>query len=307
MSNVQNKKSSGFAREFIAGCFAGLGRLYIGQPFDIIKVRQQAGSNLSSWEIAKGVYGESGMKGFWKGSLYPLLGIGGTVSIQFGVNENVKKKMQMSKGRELKFLELYLCGGIAGFASSFVSTPVEHLRIRMQTQSKVTPLYSGSLDCAKQVYKKYGIKGLFRGGTITTIREIVGYGSFFGSFAWLTRQCLEEGQTVRDLSYWKIGVTGSLTGIAFWNSMFVFDTIKTKIQTDSFESPRYKGIMDCARQTYKASGFKGFFPGYLPCMARALPVNGGVFVLYEAFYRYVINYELQKNKIFASKKLIYAV
>lgn len=301
MSNNQN--APGFLTEFIAGTVAGLGRLYIGQPFDIVKVRMQAGgSNLTSWQVAKGVYYESGLKGFWKGSLYPLLGIGGTVSIQFGVNENVKKRMQKEKGSELNFAELYLCGGIAGFASSFVSTPVEHLRIRMQTQPKDKPFYTGSVDCAKQIYRKYGLKGIFKGAASTTLREIVGYGTFFGSFAWLTRQCMEPGQTIRDLSYFTIAWTGSLTGIAFWNSMFIFDTIKTRIQTDSFENPKYKNILDCAKQTYKSSGFKGFFPGYIPCMLRALPVNGGIFVLYEAFYRYLINYEPQQYKLNYKRK-----
>jgi solute carrier family 25 carnitine/acylcarnitine transporter 20/29 len=290
-------ESQGFKTEFLAGTVAGLGRLYLGQPFDIVKVRMQSANNnkLTSWQVTKAVYAENGILGFWKGTLYPLLGIGGTVSIQFGVNENIKKRWENKKGSQLSFSELFICGASAGFASSFVSTPVEHLRIRMQTQPKDNPIYKGSLDCMKQIYNKYGINAIFKGAASTTVREIVGYGTFFATYAWLTRLCMKPGQTLRDLSYFTVLWTGSLTGIAFWNSMFIFDTVKTKIQTDSFDNPKYKNMWDCAQKTYKSVGFKGFFPGYIPCMLRAIPVNGGIFVFYEAFYRYLVSHKPQKT------------
>jgi len=96
---------------------------------------------------------------------------------------------------------------------------------------------------------------------------------------------LKEGQTKRDLSLVTIGWTGSLGGLLLWASCYPLDVVKTKLQTDSFENPRYRGIVDCVSKTYEMGGVKGFFKGFGPCMARAVPVNGGVFVIYEVIQR----------------------
>lgn len=37
------------------------------------------------------------------------------------------------------------------------------------------------------------------------------------------------------------------------------DLIKTRIQTDSDSAPRYRGIIDCARQLYREGGIRGLY------------------------------------------------
>lgn len=54
----------------------------------------------------------------------PLSGIALCTSIQFGLNEFFKRIFAGSKHE--------LCGAMAGIGTSLVSTPVEHIRIRMQ-------------------------------------------------------------------------------------------------------------------------------------------------------------------------------
>jgi len=82
-----------FIYEFIAGSFGGAAQVLSGQPFDIVKVRMQSGNNnQGALTIFKNIIAnEGGIFSLWKGTLSPLLGVGGAVSIQFGVNENVKK------------------------------------------------------------------------------------------------------------------------------------------------------------------------------------------------------------------------
>ena len=63
-----------------------------GQPFDIIKVRMASSTeNVKALDLAKQVLQQEGIPAFWKGSLPPLMGVGLCVSIQFGVNENMKR------------------------------------------------------------------------------------------------------------------------------------------------------------------------------------------------------------------------
>jgi len=279
-------------KEFLAGCVAGFSKIYTGQPFDMVKVRMQsAQGNVKPNPFAivmNIIKNEGGPKALWKGSLPPLLGIGATVSIQFGVNENVKKMIiQANGGNKMTFEQLFLAGFIGGFANCIVSIPAEHFRIRVQTQPKETPIYKGSIDCMKKIFRNHGITGVYKGLVPTLYRDSIGYGVYFALYTTLINK-FAPGQTRREYSLWKIGVAGSIAGISLWTSIFPLDVVKTKIQTDHFHNSQYKGIVDCFRKTYNANGVSGFYKGFGPCLARAIPVNGLVFVLYEVLYRALI-------------------
>jgi len=278
-----------FVKEFVAGCVAGFSKIYTGQPFDIIKVRLQSAQGdvkPSPLTVVKNLIKyEGGPLALWKGSLPPLLGVGATVSIQFGVNENVKKFIsQRNGGKKMSFTELFVSGFLAGFANCIVSTPAEHFRIRIQTQSKDAPLYKGSLDCMKKIYQNNGIRGAYRGLFPTIYRDSFGYGSYFAAYS-ILMDWLAPGQTRREQSYTKIGVAGSLAGILFWGLVFPFDVIKTKYQTDNLDKPQFKNMKDGFAKIYNAKGLSGFYQGFLPCFLRAIPVNGAVFVMFEVLHR----------------------
>jgi len=293
MSEAQPKavaKSTPFINEFIAGCIGGFAQVFIGQPFDIVKVRLQSapeGTKPSAIGIFKNILkNEGGPLALWKGSLPPLAGVGAAVSIQFGVNENSKKILMAYTGTDkLSLPQLCFCGMLAGLANCIVTIPAEHIRIRMQTQSSTNPLYKGSIDCAKQIYRKYGLKGIYQGTYATLAREGVAYGVYFSAYAWIMQQILKPGQARQDLSLGWVAFSGAMSGMLLWCGSYPLDVIKTKIQTDSFENHQYKGIIDCASKTFKSSGISGFFKGFGPCIARSLPTNAGTFVVYEIIYR----------------------
>ena len=69
------------------------------------------------------------------------------------------------------------CGALAGVVSGVVSSPVEHVRIRMQLQgSGSDAAYKGSVDAFKVIIRQHGLKGLYQGTGATMWREAIGYG-----------------------------------------------------------------------------------------------------------------------------------
>ena len=55
------------------------------------------------------------------------------------------------------------------------------------------------------------------------------------------------------------------------------DVIKSRLQTDIIGAGRkYSSALDCALQSYRAEGFRTFFRGIGPTLARAAPVNAMV-------------------------------
>lgn len=79
--------------------------------------------------------------------------------------------------RRLGLGELYAAGAVAGVANTAVAGPVEHIRIRLQTQpAGAGQLYAGPLDCVRKLYALGGLPGVFKGQAATMLRDGVGYG-----------------------------------------------------------------------------------------------------------------------------------
>jgi solute carrier family 25 carnitine/acylcarnitine transporter 20/29 len=294
-------KDEGFANEFLAGCVGGFAQVFIGQPFDIVKVRLQsaaAGTKPSAIGTFLNILrNEGGPKAFWRGSLPPLMGVGAAVSIQFGVNENVKKVLSKITGsEEFSFFQLFYCGVIAGLANAVVSVPSEHIRILMQTQNPKSPVYSGSVDCMKKIYGQYGFKGLYKGTNATLLREAISFGTYFSVYGWVIQKLAVPGQTRVELGIPKVALAGAIAGMILWPLCFPVDVIKTRLQLDSFTKPQYKNAMDCARQIYAKQGWRGFVNGLAPCFLRAGPTNGGTFVAYEMTYRWLTSEKAEQMK-----------
>jgi solute carrier family 25 carnitine/acylcarnitine transporter 20/29 len=273
------------SNEFIAGCVGGMAQVVIGQPFDLVKVRLQAASSAqkmynSAWDcFRKIVKHEGGSFALWKGTLPPLVGVGAAVSIQFGVNEKTKQFARKAAGvSELGISHLFGCGVVAGIATSLISTPVEHTRIRMQVQGKNS---FNALECVKRIVKSYGIRGLYKGNVPTLCRDGVAFGIYFSMYEWITKKIIGPDQSQRDLSVGSVVFAGGLAGITLWIATFPVDMIKTKIQADSLQNPTFKGMYDCFAKTYQNGGLKGFYKGLTPCLLRAVPANGATFLAYE--------------------------
>lgn len=143
------------AKDIAAGSFAGILKVFVGQPFDITKVRMQAavGKSAGMMDVVKGIWKNEGPMAFYKGTTSPLAGISAFVAIQFATNEVMKRRFveeNRSKGWEnpyyLSTPQYFFCGSVAGTASAVVSTPVEHIRIRLQMQRGNNKAYKGTVD-----------------------------------------------------------------------------------------------------------------------------------------------------------------
>lgn len=121
-----------FWKDLTAGYISGVANICVGQPFDICKVRIQSSGQGSFVSTLTDIVKHEGVKTLWKGSLFPLLGFGLCNSICFAVNENLKSQFRIKNNRDTNTISEYcLSGGIAGLANTVISSPMEHIRIRM--------------------------------------------------------------------------------------------------------------------------------------------------------------------------------
>ncbi|KAI1822450.1 mitochondrial carrier domain-containing protein [Xylaria intraflava] len=286
------------AKDLFAGAVGGVAQVLIGQPFDIVKVRLQTTTQYSSaLNAATTIYAKEGPLAFYKGTLTPLLGIGACVSIQFGAFGYAKRYFETANAarsagapRDLSYGQYYAAGAFAGVANSVLSAPIEHVRIRLQTQPHgAGRLYAGPLDCVRKLSAQGGgvLPGVYRGSAVTILREAQAYGMWFLAFEWMMNaDAARNGLARNEVPAYKVALYGGLAGEALWLGSYPFDVIKSKMQTDGFgENMRYKTMRDCFAQTWRAEGMRGFWKGLGPTLLRAMPVSAGTFAVVEATMR----------------------
>lgn len=296
----ENAILSQSAMEIMAGSFSGVVQVLVGQPFDTIKVRLQSNqSNAYSGTLdcVSQTVRKEGISALYKGTLSPLMGIAFCVSIQFATLEEIKRYFRarnsvLGSGSDLTPGQFYVAGALAGVANSIVSCPVEHIRTRMQVQPSggSQQQYKSTLDCFKKIWSQFGLRGIYKGQSITMLREWQGYGGYFFAYEMLVQRELQQSQQssnpqtrARDIPTWKVMLFGALAGYAMWLPVYPIDAIKSRIQTDSLDpsGQKYRGMLDCFKKTMRQEGITGLYRGLVPCMLRAGPVNAATFVAYE--------------------------
>lgn len=256
-----------------------------------MKVRLQTTTQYSgALDAAKQIWTHEGPLAFYKGTLTPLIGIGACVSAQFGGFHFARRQLEAQnakanplKDTTLSYSQFYAAGAFAGIVNSPLSGPIEHVRIRLQTQPHgAARLYNGPLDCIRKLSAHEGVlKGLYRGQAVTILREIQAYGVWFLTYEYLMNADARRNKINRkEVSTLKVAFYGGLAGEMLWLSSYPFDVIKSKMQSDGFGADqRYKSMRDCFAQVYRREGLGGFWKGIGPTLLRAMPVSAGTFAV----------------------------
>ena len=230
--NLINYNYNNFISGFIGGCLS----VWVGQPFDTLKVWKQ-NNDLKLKQVLKNVK----LKNLYSGWKYPLITEACLNSYLFGVNDIVLKQIG-NQYSDNQVANNFISGGLTGITYGLLVNPIELYKIRNQfnnTQNQIS------------------FKNPYRGIWVTIPRDIVGCAAFFGPYEYL-----------RQRDYHPL-ISGGITGVVCWSTLYPFDVIKTRVQSDMSIS-----YLDAIKQ-------KRFYSGIHFCLTRALISNSILFYSYE--------------------------
>lgn len=166
---------------------------------------------------------------------------------------------------------------------TLITAPFERVKVllQIQGQKQLAPgekaRYSGGLDVVKQLYKEGGIRSVFRGSAMTLARDGPGSAAYFATYEYIKRKLTPldaNGKPSGQLSLTAVMVAGGAAGVAMWIPVFPIDTVKSRLQSAEGR-PTIRGTIS---GLYSRGGFKAFFPGIGPALARAVPANAATFL-----------------------------
>ncbi|CAL8141381.1 unnamed protein product [Orchesella dallaii] len=175
----------------------------------------------------------------------------------------------------------FIAGCIGGAAQLVVACPVDLVKVQLQSQIHKAAM-KGPMDCVVKIVSSKGILGLYKGLLPQAWRDIPSSGLYFAIYEFLKRQLSFEQESTKFAQFMAGGIAGTLS----WWSIIPLDVIKSRIQGDSSEKPKYKGILHCGSVIMKTHGLKAFFHGFWPLSIRAFPVNGTTWLVYEFLFQH---------------------
>ncbi|XP_045605309.1 mitochondrial basic amino acids transporter [Procambarus clarkii] len=286
------------ALDFIAGCLGGCAGVAVGYPFDTVKVRLQTQDFKNpmyrgTWHCLSDTVKKESVRGLYKGMSSPMAGVAVVNAIVFGVHGNMTKHQKNPNS----LWSQMMCGATAGFCQSFVSSPMELIKTRVQIQTEASVMsvkslstaatssstinhcatYSSPLDCLKKICTTEGWRGLFRGQLITVARDVPGFSSYFVTYEYLSRSCAASDGSIPALAV--LGA-GGFAGAASWVLTYPIDVVKSRLQADGIGGvTKYKGIIHCAKTSIAAEGIGVMFRGLNSSLLRAFPTNAATFAV----------------------------
>lgn len=283
--------ANSWGKEFVAGGFGGVAGIFTGYPLDTLRVRQQHSRTAgSAFSILRNVVGTEGPGALYRGMGAPLASVTFQNAMVFQIYAVLSRAFDssVSPADPPSYSGVALGGIGTGAIQSLLLSPVELVKIHLQLQNKTKPSdqLRGPVDVARRIMEKEGLRGMYRGLTITVLRDAPAHGVYFLSYE-VVREKLHPGcrmggqETFRTML-----MAGGLAGVASWMFCYPLDVIKTRLQAQPVTYPmKYSGIADCFRKSVREEGFRVLWRGLGTAVARAFIVNGAIFTAYETALR----------------------
>jgi solute carrier family 25 carnitine/acylcarnitine transporter 20/29 len=260
----------------------------VGQPFDTIKVKVQTSNEYSSgMDAFKKVLAKEGLRGLYRGMLTPLVFVTPLYAVCFWGFDMGQKLMRTvsggDAGRKLSTFENSIAGGISAFPATMLMTPIERVKVILQTQKPDATTgkmpHSGPVGVVKHLLKSGGVASLYRGTVATLLRDVPGSVAYFGVYEYLKGRLNKPGE----LNKSAILFAGGMAGVANWAVAIPPDVLKSRLQ--SAPEGMYKGLGDVFVKMMRDEGPTALFKGFGPIMARAFPANAATFFGAELSYK----------------------
>ncbi|KAL9594842.1 MAG: hypothetical protein Q9219_006806 [cf. Caloplaca sp. 3 TL-2023] len=294
---VQTTKSSlaSGIRSFAAGGVGGVCAVLVGHPFDLVKVRLQTaekGVYAGAIDVVRKTVAREGlMRGLYAGVSAPLVGVTPMFAVSFwgfDVGKSLVRTFSPTTtspttNTPFTIPQISTAGFFSAIPMTLITAPFERVKVLLQIQGQKSlpegqkPKYANGIDVVRQLYREGGIRSVFRGSAMTLARDGPGSAVYFATYEYVKRAMTprdSEGNLSGELSLTAVMTAGGAAGVAMWVPVFPVDTVKSRLQSAEGR-PTIAGTVG---GLWRSGGFRAFFPGIGPAMARAVPANAATFL-----------------------------
>jgi mitochondrial ornithine carrier protein len=288
---------------------AGIVGKFIEYPFDTIKVRLQSqppGPPLYTGPLdcLRQSIHHSGPLSLYRGISAPLFGAAVETSSLFFSYRIAQEFFQSHilhapKEEPLPFSALLACGAASGAFTSFLLTPIELVKCKMQVPVPAGCTPPGPISIIVSIFRHQGLRGFWHGQLGTLIRETGGSAAWFGSYEAVTALFRRHNAKLsstpspsvsnKDLPIYQQLLAGATAGVSYNFVFYPADTIKSLMQTSDVTDVARNGqqkFWNTGKVLWREQGIRGFYRGCGITVGRAAPSSALIFAVYEGLRGY---------------------
>lgn len=286
---------------FVAGAIAGAAAKTVTAPLDRIKLLMQTHGVRVGQQSAKKAIGfaeaitmigkEEGMKGYWKGNLPQVIRIIPYSAVQLFAYEFYKKLFKGKDG-ELSVVGRLMAGACAGMTSTFVTYPLDVLRLRLA----VEPGHRTMSQVALSMLKEEGLASFYKGLGPALIGIAPYIAVNFCVFDLIKKSLPEKYQKRTEASL----VTALLSAGLATITCYPLDTVRRQMQ---MKGVPYKTVLDAFPGIIERDGVIGLYRGFLPNALKNLPNSSIRLTTYDTVKRLIAAGEKELERIKEENRL----
>ncbi|CAE6485310.1 unnamed protein product [Rhizoctonia solani] len=230
------------------------------------------------------LYAEGGLAAFWVGNGLNVIKIFPESAIKFLSYESSKRFFaryvdKVDDSRNISGTSRFISGGFGGITSQLAIYPIETLKTQMMS---ATGGKQPVLPAIKRLLAMGGARAFYRGLTIGLVGVFPYSAIDMSTFEALKLAYMRSTET-SEPGVLALLAFGSISGSVGATSVYPLNLVRTRLQASgsSGHPQSYDGILDVARKTMKKEGWRGFYKGLLPTLAKVVPAVSISYVVYE--------------------------
>ena len=238
----------------------------ITHPIDYMKTQKQyMNTRISLMEIGKNTFKTNGIRGF-----YPSLG---PAVLRHWVYTTTRVGLyEHLRGEGSDFKSKAFSGVFAGGVSQFIASPIDLVKVKLQTQALRNCKKENSLSICKNIFREGGLSGFYFGWKPNVLRAVtVNMGELV---AYDTGKQYLLNYMNDDIYCHGLASINS----GFWSTLFSTpaDVLKTRLMSDSKSN-----MIECSKNIIKHEGILSLWKGFFPIWMRLAPWQFTFWISYE--------------------------
>lgn len=230
-----------------------------------------------------------GVLSLWRGNISSVLRYYPSLAINFAFKDFYRVLLTsggvQGKGALANAPANFLAGALAGCTSLVFVYPLDiaHTRIAADIGRGNSRQFQGLTDFLRTIYRKDGIRGVYRGFPASVHGMVVHRSVYFGGFD-TAKEYLSQDTYLSFWKRWMIaqGVTTSAGLISY-----PLDTVRRRMMMQAgLEKNMYNSTWDCWKKVYRHEGVMAFYKGAVTNLVRGTGA-ALILVLYDEIRNYM--------------------
>ncbi|MCO5547095.1 hypothetical protein L7F22_000537 [Adiantum nelumboides] len=236
---------------------------------------------------------EEGVSSLWRGNGSSVMRYYPSVALNFSCKDLYRTLLSSGEqGTNLirSARHNFMAGAAAGCTALVVVYPLDiaHTRLAADTGRAEARQFKGLLHFINTIYKKDGMRGLYRGLPASIQGMVVHRSVYFGGFDTAKDVMLKESSSI---PIWKRWIAAQAVTTSAGLISYPLDTVRRRMMMQAgLERRMYVSTSDCWKKIYKIEGVRSFYRGAVSNMFRGTGA-ALILVLYDEL-KYFMNWSV---------------